>query len=191
MDLQNSPQQHKTHTHKLQIIQYFPFVILKVRELRYALSFIILVISTVAITRLVSPFDPHDFIFRFRFSSNNNSRANSSGVCNDFSYGRWVRDDLRPLQSYHESCLFLDPGFRCRQNGRKDEGYRRWRWQPDGCDLPRWDSLLEVFEFLGHLINLCMHGCLLCMSMLSPVFSLFIRFFFFFKRFFWERENIN
>ncbi|XP_024019687.1 protein trichome birefringence-like 9 [Morus notabilis] len=140
MDLQTSQQQHQTHSQKLQIIQSFPVVILK-RELRYALSFITLVIFSVAISRLVSPFHPQ-FIFRFGFFSNN-LRPNSLAVCgNDhyYSYGRWVRDDLRPLQLYDESCPFLDPGFRCSQNGRKDEDYRRWRWQPNGCDLPRFNA---------------------------------------------------
>ncbi|GKV38884.1 hypothetical protein SLEP1_g46743 [Rubroshorea leprosula] len=45
---------------------------------------------------------------------------------------------------YGENCPFLDPGFRCRQNGRKDVKYLKWRWQPHGCDLPRnqWESLI-------------------------------------------------
>ncbi|EPS65682.1 hypothetical protein M569_09098, partial [Genlisea aurea] len=52
----------------------------------------------------------------------------------DYSAGKWVRD---PREGYDENCPFLDPGFRCRRNGRSDDGYRKWRWQPHGCDLPR------------------------------------------------------
>ena len=58
----------------------------------------------------------------------------------DFSSGRWIPDDNVPLRTYTERCPFLDPGFHCRQNGRKDDGYLKWRWQPNGCDLPRFNA---------------------------------------------------
>ncbi|GLT40685.1 hypothetical protein SLA2020_147990 [Shorea laevis] len=50
-----------------------------------------------------------------------------------------------PFWMYGENCPFLDPGFRCRQNGRKDVEYLKWRWQPHGCDLPTFNAsdLLE------------------------------------------------
>lgn len=62
-------------------------------------------------------------------------------VC-DYTRGRWVRDDDADINGkfryYDEGCPFLDPGFQCLANGRKDEGYLRWRWQPYGCRLPRY-----------------------------------------------------
>ncbi|KAH7512203.1 hypothetical protein FEM48_Zijuj12G0065700 [Ziziphus jujuba var. spinosa] len=123
------------------------------KELRLILTFLILLIFTFVISSLVSPFDPQ-FIFRFGLLSqllpnksnnnNNNNNTSSVGAC-DYSYGRWVPDESYTLESYTENCPFLDPGFRCTQNGRKDDGYRRWRWQPAGCDLPRFNAsdLLE------------------------------------------------
>ncbi|XAR69788.1 hypothetical protein NMG60_11001510 [Bertholletia excelsa] len=39
-----------------------------------------------------------------------------------------------------KDCPFLDPGFRRWQNGRRDVAYRNWRWQPDSCDLSRFNA---------------------------------------------------
>lgn len=64
------------------------------------------------------------------------ARSWPAKVC-DYSNGRWVWDENYRLQSYHENCSFLDPGFRCHLNGRVDGGFPKWRWQPVGCHLPR------------------------------------------------------
>lgn len=59
-------------------------------------------------------------------------------VC-DYANGEWIWDEsYDPRQLYTEECPFLDPGFRCRQNGRQDLDYLKWRWQPRECDLPRY-----------------------------------------------------
>ncbi|MED6156079.1 Protein trichome birefringence-like 33 [Stylosanthes scabra] len=55
--------------------------------------------------------------------------------CDVFS-GRWVRDETRPL--YEEAdCPYIQPQLTCQEHGRPDTGYRQWRWQPHGCDLPK------------------------------------------------------
>ncbi|KAM6547654.1 hypothetical protein CsatB_019330 [Cannabis sativa] len=131
MDLKSSSQDQERQ--KLQI-----FFVPK-RDVRYILALFILIISSFVISRLVNlttPFDRGFFIF---FLSNNNNNSKTTSSC-DYSYGRWVWDETRILDSYNESCRFLDPGFRCRQNGRTNEDFRRWRWQPDGCDLPRFNA---------------------------------------------------
>ncbi|XP_068666695.1 protein trichome birefringence-like 8 [Aristolochia californica] len=64
--------------------------------------------------------------------------GDSPAIACDYSNGKWVRDET--FHSYSENCSFLDPGFRCHQNGRKDGGYSNWRWQPDSCDLPRFNA---------------------------------------------------
>lgn len=56
----------------------------------------------------------------------------------DLSNGEWVRDESYYGRLYTEECPFLDPGFRCRRNGRLDVDYLNWRWQPKECDLPRY-----------------------------------------------------
>ena len=42
-------------------------------------------------------------------------------------------------------CEFLTEQVTCMRNGRRDDSYQRWRWQPSSCDLPRFDArvLLE------------------------------------------------
>lgn len=77
----------------------------------------------------------------FGFLSSSRTLAKERGnedVC-DYSYGSWVRGrrDVEETSYYGEQCRFLDPGFRCLNNGRKDSDFRQWRWQPHGCDLPR------------------------------------------------------
>ncbi|BFG38541.1 hypothetical protein CerSpe_248150 [Prunus speciosa] len=133
MDLQPSQQSQK--------LQSFPFSILIRTELRYAVSFFLLLVSSLFILSLVTPFDSQFLSDHLGFLSQilPNNHKISPGTC-DYSYGRWVRDESHPLQSYTENCPFLDPGFRCSRSGRKDEGYRRWRWQPAGCDVLRFNA---------------------------------------------------
>ncbi|WOL16190.1 hypothetical protein Cni_G24972 [Canna indica] len=62
----------------------------------------------------------------------------SGGIC-DWFEGKWVWDDKYPMYE-SDGCPFLDGGFRCTENGRRDRMYTKWRWQPAGCDLPRFDA---------------------------------------------------
>ncbi|GAB2297391.1 hypothetical protein Dimus_031497 [Dionaea muscipula] len=61
--------------------------------------------------------------------------ANHGSEC-DYFDGRWVRDDTMPYFP-PGSCPFVDTSFDCHLNGRPDNGYLKWRWQPHGCDIPR------------------------------------------------------
>ncbi|KAJ1292535.1 hypothetical protein BS78_02G398900 [Paspalum vaginatum] len=81
--------------------------------------------------------------------------------CNLYQ-GRWTFDaagERSPL--YQESeCEFLTEQVTCMRNGRRDDSYQKWRWQPDGCDLPRYDAkvLLERLRnkrlmFVGDSLN--------------------------------------
>ncbi|CAN6314704.1 unnamed protein product [Urochloa humidicola] len=62
------------------------------------------------------------------------------GEC-DMSSGRWVYDDVAyPL--YKESaCKFMSDQSACGKFGRTDLKYQHWKWQPHGCDLPRFDAV--------------------------------------------------
>lgn len=56
----------------------------------------------------------------------------------DLFDGRWVYDDVSyPLYKEHE-CRFLTEQVTCLRNGRRDDTYQKWRWQPRDCDLPRY-----------------------------------------------------
>lgn len=57
----------------------------------------------------------------------------------DIYKGKWVKDEDYPLYR-PGSCPYVDEAFDCQSNGRLDSGYLKWRWKPDGCDLPRFNA---------------------------------------------------
>ncbi|XP_021750982.1 protein trichome birefringence-like 5 [Chenopodium quinoa] len=63
---------------------------------------------------------------------------NSGKDCNLFM-GKWVKDDGYPVYQ-PGSCPFVDEAYDCQSNGRPDFDYMKWRWKPDGCDLPRFNA---------------------------------------------------
>ncbi|XP_040382339.1 protein trichome birefringence-like 28 isoform X2 [Oryza brachyantha] len=86
----------------------------------------------------------------------------SSGEGCDLYKGWWVYDaEGRQAPLYREpECEFLTEQVTCMRNGRRDESYQRWRWQPEGCDLPGFDAraLLERLRnkrmmFVGDSLN--------------------------------------
>lgn len=58
----------------------------------------------------------------------------------DLGKGRWVYDESYPLYT-NWSCPFIDEGFNCGGNGRPDNRYMKWRWQPQDCQIPRLNDL--------------------------------------------------
>uniref|UniRef100_A0A1D1XTA7 CAS1 domain-containing protein 1 n=1 Tax=Anthurium amnicola TaxID=1678845 RepID=A0A1D1XTA7_9ARAE len=99
----------------------------------------------------------------------------------DLFQGKWVWDENYPLYEARD-CAFLDEGFRCSENGRPDDFYTKWRWQPTHCDLPRFDAkrMLEKLRnrrlvFVGDSIGRNQWESLLCMlsSAVSDKSSIF------------------
>ncbi|KAB2605289.1 protein trichome birefringence-like 10 [Pyrus ussuriensis x Pyrus communis] len=83
--------------------------------------------------------------------------------------GNWVWDESYPLYE-SQNCSFLDEGFRCSENGRPDNFYTKWRWQPKDCTLPRFDAgkMLDKLRnrrvvFVGDSIGRNQWESLLCM----------------------------
>ncbi|RDX80190.1 Protein trichome birefringence-like 2, partial [Mucuna pruriens] len=64
----------------------------------------------------------------------------------DIFNGKWVRDDSKPYYPLG-SCPLIDRDFDCSRNGRPDAEYVKWRWQPNGCQIPS----LNVTDFLERL----------------------------------------
>ncbi|XP_055830944.1 protein trichome birefringence-like 10 [Solanum dulcamara] len=92
----------------------------------------------------------------------------SAESCDIFD-GNWVWDESYPLYE-SKDCKFLDEGFRCSENGRPDNFYTKWRWQPKDCNLPRFDAkiMLEKLRnrrvvFVGDSIGRNQWESLLCM----------------------------
>ncbi|CAK8566443.1 unnamed protein product [Lathyrus sativus] len=132
----------------------------------------------------------HDFLFIFRprlqqLHPNSDTQAvlgeltrsntvqtvekTEESACDLFS-GRWVLDELtRPL--YEESeCPYIQPQLTCQEHGRPDEEYRRLRWQPDGCDVPKFNGslMLETLRgkrmmFVGDSLNRGQYVSLICL----------------------------
>ncbi|XP_029129400.1 protein trichome birefringence-like 8 [Cajanus cajan] len=135
------------------------------RETTYALSFLVLLLFSILLFNFVYPFD-RQLLSRFAFLPH---KSTLFRAC-DYSNGHWVLDETYPRQLYDENCPFLDPGFRCHQNGRKNVSFRKWRWQPHGCDIPRFNArdILEKnrngrIVFAGDSVGRNQWESLLCM----------------------------
>ena len=59
--------------------------------------------------------------------------------CDIFRPGEWVPDDDAPYYT-NLTCPLIQEHQNCMKYGRPDRGFLRWRWRPDGCDLPRFDA---------------------------------------------------
>ena len=56
----------------------------------------------------------------------------------DLYRGSWVYDEVNAPVYKEGGCEFLTEQVTCMRNGRRDDSYQKWRWQPTDCDLPRY-----------------------------------------------------
>lgn len=95
----------------------------------------------------------------------------------DLFKGSWIPNPSGPIYD-NESCAVVEDHQNCMKNGRPDAGYLYWRWKPQDCELPRFNSarFLEAMRnkswaFIGDSISRNHVQSLLCI--LSKVRSLF------------------
>lgn len=55
--------------------------------------------------------------------------------CNMFE-GRWVYKSEEIGRYDSISCPFVEEKMSCKQNGRPDFEYEKWRWEANDCDIP-------------------------------------------------------
>uniref|UniRef100_A0ACD6ANV2 Uncharacterized protein n=1 Tax=Avena sativa TaxID=4498 RepID=A0ACD6ANV2_AVESA len=86
----------------------------------------------------------------------------------DITRGKWVREPNGPVYT-NLSCPML-PDFKNCQKFGKDPGHLYWRWQPDGCELPRFapERFLDVVRgkrlaFIGDSLARNQMDSLLCL----------------------------
>ncbi|XP_057509765.1 LOW QUALITY PROTEIN: protein trichome birefringence-like 6 [Actinidia eriantha] len=103
-------------------------------------------------------------------SSGERIKEKNSRIC-DITKGRWEFDESYPLYT-NASCPFIDEGFNCEGNGRLDKDYSKWRWQPQDCEIPRFNAkkMLELIKgkrlvFVGDSINRNQWESMLCLLM--------------------------
>lgn len=63
----------------------------------------------------------------------------------DVTRGRWIRDPDAPYYT-NETCWAIQGHQNCMKFGRPNMEFLKWRWKPDGCELPLFDpvAFLEI-----------------------------------------------
>lgn len=73
----------------------------------------------------------------------------------DIYTGSWVRDEEGAHPVYQpRTCPYVDEAFSCQDNGRNDSEYLKWRWKPNGCDLPRFNATDFLVRLRGKRLML-------------------------------------
>ncbi|OAY64313.1 protein trichome birefringence-like 14 [Ananas comosus] len=89
--------------------------------------------------------------------------------CN-FAKGKWVPDDRRPLYSGYGCKKWLSEMWACRLTQRTDFSYEKFKWQPEGCDMPEFEGPTflkrmqdKTIAFVGDSLGRQMFQSMMCM----------------------------
>ncbi|WOL17485.1 hypothetical protein Cni_G26277 [Canna indica] len=86
----------------------------------------------------------------------------------DIFKGEWVPNPHTPY--YNETCWAIQEHQNCIKFGRPDTGFMKWRWRPDGCELPAFNPVqfLELMRgkslaFVGDSVGRNQMQSLICL----------------------------
>ncbi|KAK3011994.1 hypothetical protein RJ639_011252 [Escallonia herrerae] len=96
-------------------------------------------------------------------------RKASNGTC-DYSDGRWIYDPTVRSARYGSTCKEIYKGWNCMASNKSNAlEIVKWRWQPNHCDLPKFDPLHFLQQhrdtnigFVGDSLNRNMFVSLFC-----------------------------
>ncbi|XP_040384918.1 protein trichome birefringence-like 28 [Oryza brachyantha] len=94
----------------------------------------------------------------------------------ELSRGHWVFDNTSVPAYREKECTFLTKQVTCLANGRPDDLWQYWRWQPNNCSLPVFDArrFMEAMRgkrlmFVGDSLNRNQWESLVCL--VQPILS--------------------
>ncbi|KZV45600.1 hypothetical protein F511_02260 [Dorcoceras hygrometricum] len=108
----------------------------KAKDISITISVALFVLTVIQLN------DPYD-LFKYPLSPS----ENTTGEC-DISRGEWIPNPDGPYYT-NKSCWAIHEHQNCMKYGRPDSEFMKWRWKPDGCDLPEFNP----FQFLDMVRN--------------------------------------
>ncbi|KAG2714480.1 hypothetical protein I3760_03G028400 [Carya illinoinensis] len=91
------------------------------------------------------PEQSHDY-FEKQFQEHQHPDQKKKENCDLFK-GHWVPESREHLYT-NSSCATIPESKNCFKHGRKDRDFLNWRWKPDECELPRFDTktFLQIMQ---------------------------------------------